>query len=377
MPLKILVVAGARPNFVKVAPILKELGRRRETTAFLVHTGQHYDVSMAGNFFRDLGIPEPDISLEVGSGSHAYQTAEVMKRIEPVLVEERPSVAVVVGDVNSTLAAALASVKLGIPVAHVEAGLRSFDRTMPEEINRVVTDSISDFLFVSEQSGLENLQREGVPETKVFFVGNVMIDSLENTRAIWTQSDVLEKLALRKKTYGGITLHRPSNVDDAATFTRLVDVLSEIAERLPLVFPVHPRTVARIKEFELESRFTFLSEGEKVEDSGLHVIPAMGYLDFLALEAGSKLVLTDSGGIQEESTILGVPCLTLRENTERPATIKNGTNQIVGTDPERIRKAAIEVLENFRAPTEMPPLWDGHTAERIVGILAERTAQSA
>lgn len=375
--MKILVVAGARPNFVKVAPILKELGRRRETTAFLVHTGQHYDVSMAGNFFRDLGIPEPDVSLEVGSGSHAFQTAEVIKRIEPVLLEERPAAVVVVGDVNSTMAAALAAVKLQIPVAHVEAGLRSFDRTMPEEINRVVTDSISDFLFVSEQSGLENLAREGVEEAKVFFVGNVMIDSLEATRALWMKSDVVQRLGLTKHAYGAMTLHRPSNVDDAETFTGLVGVLSEIAERLPLVFPVHPRTVSRIKEFGLENRFRFLDGNEAVQEHGLHMVPAMGYLDFLALEASARLVLTDSGGVQEESTILGVPCLTLRENTERPATITHGTNRIVGTDPARIRQAALEALDNFRAPREMPPLWDGRAAQRIVDGLAKRIAQSA
>jgi len=369
--MKMLVVAGARPNFVKVAPLLQEIRCRHDTAPFLVHTGQHYDVRMAGNFFRDLGIPEPNISLDVGSGSHAYQTAEVMKRIEPVLVEERPAVVLVVGDVNSTMAAALAAVKLGISVAHVEAGLRSFDRSMPEEINRLVTDSISEYLFVSEPSGVENLRREGVDETKIFFVGNVMIDSLELTRPLWAQSDITQKLGLTKDKYGTITLHRPSNVDDPLTFSALVDVLSEIAERLPLVFPVHPRTVDRIKDFKLETRFKFLGEREAVDDSGLHIVPAMGYLEFLALEAGSALVLTDSGGVQEESTILGVPCLTLRDNTERPITISHGTNQIVGTEPDRIREAAFRVLRDFQPPVEPPPLWDGRTAQRIVEILEE------
>jgi UDP-N-acetylglucosamine 2-epimerase (non-hydrolysing) len=359
--MRIVNIVGARPNFMKMAPLLREMRRHPEISTTLVHTGQHYDDRMAGQFFRDLQIQQPDISLEVGSGSHAFQTAEVMKRLEPVLTDVRPHVVVVVGDVNSTVAGAITSVKLGIPVAHVEAGLRSFDRSMPEEINRILTDAISDHLFVTEESGRENLLREGVDAAKIHMVGNVMIDSLEQSRPVWERSDVVEKLGLPRGGYGVVTLHRPSNVDDAATLRGLVKALGEIGRRLPLVFPVHPRTQSRLEAVDAESA----SAG----GSGARYIAPLGYLEFVGLMASSRLVLTDSGGLQEETTALGIPCLTLREQTERPITVTQGTNRIVGTSPDRIVEEAMAVLGAPRAAMSRPPLWDGHAAERIVAIL--------
>jgi UDP-N-acetylglucosamine 2-epimerase (non-hydrolysing) len=333
--------------------------RHAEITATLVHTGQHYDDRMAGRFFRDLELAPPDISLEVGSGSHAFQTAEVMKRLEPVLTELRPHVVVVVGDVNSTLAGAITATKLGIPVAHVEAGLRSFDRSMPEEINRLLTDAVSDQLFVTEESGRANLLREGIDAGKIHMVGNVMIDSLEQCRPAWEQSDVIARLGLRRGGYGVVTLHRPSNVDDPATLRGLLGALAEIERRLPLVFPVHPRTQSRLEALEIGS-----SGGSRAR-----YIAPLGYLEFVGLVAGSRLVLTDSGGLQEETTALGVPCLTLREQTERPVTVTEGTNCIVGTAPDRIVGEAARVLDRPPPRRPRPPLWDGHAAERIVSIL--------
>jgi len=359
--MRIVNIVGARPNFMKMAPLLREMRRHPEITTTLVHTGQHYDDRMAGQFFRDLQIQQPDISLEVGSGSHAFQTAEVMKRLEPVLTDVRPHVVVVVGDVNSTVAGAITSVKLGIPVAHVEAGLRSFDRSMPEEINRILTDAISDHLFVTEESGRENLLREGVDAAKIHMVGNVMIDSLEQSRPVWERSDVVEKLGLPRGGYGVVTLHRPSNVDDPATLRGLVKALGEIGRRLPLVFPVHPRTQSRLEAVDAESA----SAG----GSGARYIAPLGYLEFVGLMASSRLVLTDSGGLQEETTALGIPCLTLREHTERPITVTQGTNRIVGTSPDRIVEEAMAVLAATQAAMARPPLWDGHAAERIVAIL--------
>jgi UDP-N-acetylglucosamine 2-epimerase (non-hydrolysing) len=358
---RIVNIVGARPNFMKMAPLMREMRRHADVTATLVHTGQHYDDRMAGQFFRDLELPRPDISLEVGSGSHAYQTAEVMKRLEPVLTEIQPHVVVVVGDVNSTLAAAITATKLGIPVAHVEAGLRSFDRSMPEEINRLLTDAISDHLFVTEESGRVNLVREGVDPGKIHMVGNVMIDSLEQCRPIWERSDVIAQLGLGRGDYGVVTLHRPSNVDDPAILRGLLKALAEIGRRLPLVFPVHPRTQSRLEAIDAES--------EGSGRSGARYIAPLGYLEFIGLMAGSRLVLTDSGGLQEETTALGVPCLTLREQTERPITVTQGTNRIVGTSPERIIGEAVCVLAEARPQLPRPPLWDGHAAERIVSIL--------
>jgi len=359
--MRIVNVVGARPNFMKMAPLMREMRRHQAITATLVHTGQHYDDSMAGQFFRELELPPPDISLEVGSGSHAYQTAEVMKRLEPVLNDIRPHVVVVVGDINSTLAAAITAVKLGIPVAHVEAGLRSFDRSMPEEINRLLTDAIADYLFVTEESGRENLLREGVDGCKIHMVGNVMIDSLEQCRPVWERADVVARLGLTRGDYAVVTLHRPSNVDDPATLRGLVKALAEIGRRIPLVFPVHPRTQRRLEAME----------GDSLGASGARYLAPLGYLDFVGLVAASRLVLTDSGGLQEETTALGVPCLTLREQTERPITVTRGTNRIVGTSPDRIVGEALRVLSEPRPVVSRPPLWDGHAAERIVAVLRE------
>jgi UDP-N-acetylglucosamine 2-epimerase (non-hydrolysing) len=361
--MRIVNVVGARPNFMKMAPLMRQMRRHPDISATLVHTGQHYDDSMAGQFFRDLQLSPPDISLEIGSGSHAYQTAEVMKRLEPVLHDLRPHMVVVVGDVNSTLAASVTAVKLGISVAHVEAGLRSFDRSMPEEINRILTDAISDHLFVTEESGRTNLLREGVDARKIHLVGNVMIDSLEQCRPLWERSDAAARLGLARGEYGVVTLHRPSNVDDPATLRGLVKALAEIGRRLPLVFPVHPRTRARLEAMETET--------DSLGRSGARFVPPLGYLDFVSLVAGARLVLTDSGGLQEETTSLGVSCLTLREQTERPITVTAGTNRIVGTSPDRIVSEALRVLVEPRSAVARPPLWDGHAAERIVAILRE------
>lgn len=373
--MKIVNIAGARPNFMKIAPLLREMRKYLDLSPLLIHTGQHYDVKMAGQFFQDLQIPEPDVSLEVGSGSHAYQTAEVMKRLEPVLQEIRPDLVVVVGDVNSTMAAALTATKLHIPVAHVEAGLRSFDRTMPEEINRLVTDAVSDYLFVSEESGQQNLLREGVDQNKIFFVGNVMIDSLEGCRQLWERSDIRKRLGMEKSEYGVVTLHRPANVDDPETLQGLVETLAKISTRLPLLFPMHPRTLGRIKEFALEGHFTYLSLNSAVNrrPSALCCLDPLGYLDFMSLMSQARLVLTDSGGLQEETTVLGVPCLTLRENTERPVTVTHGTNRLMGMSPAGIVDEAYAVLVSPKPVSTPPPLWDGCASERIVTILREHS----
>jgi UDP-N-acetylglucosamine 2-epimerase (non-hydrolysing) len=358
---KIANIVGARPNFMKIAPLLREMRRWPEIRPTLIHTGQHYDASMASRFFEDLEIPPPDVSLEVGSGSHAAQTAEVMKRLEPVLCDLRPDVVLVVGDVNSTVAAALTAVKLGIAVAHVEAGLRSFDRSMPEEINRLVTDAISEYLFVTEESGQRNLVREGIDARKIHMVGNVMIDSLDQCRRAWARSSILADLGLPQGGYGVVTLHRPSNVDDPVMLGTLVNALTDISRDLPLVFPVHPRTRARLDQIE--------NGGHAGGSTGVRYVSPLGYLDFMALVAGARLVLTDSGGLQEETTALGVPCLTLREQTERPVTVTRGTNHIVGTDPSRIVTEASRVLAAPLPPPSRVPLWDGRASQRIVAIL--------
>lgn len=370
--MKIANIVGARPNFMKIAPIMKEMRKHSEIEATLIHTGQHYDASMAGQFFEDLQIPPPDVSLEVGSGSHAYQTGEVMKRLEPVFERERPDVVLVVGDVNSTLAAAVTAAKLHIPVAHVEAGLRSFDRSMPEEINRLVTDAIADYLFVSEESGVANLVAEGVSKDKIFFVGNVMIDSLEASRRLWTQSSILDQLGLTKGQYGVVTLHRPANVDDVQTLKGLIGALADVARQQPIVFPVHPRTRKSLESLTEFHSVLHFGEGV-ISGAGIHCMNPFGYLDFMALVANTRIVLTDSGGLQEETTVLGIPCLTLRENTERPVTVTHGTNRIVGSSPERI---AAEVSRALGTPLPRPippPLWDGHASQRIVARLLEQS----
>ena len=357
---KVICVCGARPNFMKIAPIMRAIGKTDGIEAVLVHTGQHYDAKMSHLFFDELGIPKPDINLEVGSASHAVQTAEVMKRFEPVCQEHQPDWVIVVGDVNSTIACALVAVKLGIRVAHVEAGLRSFDRRMPEEVNRVLTDSISDLLFVTEPSGLENLKHEGVDDGKVHFVGNVMIDTLLRNRERASQSAILSTLGLQPKGYAAVTLHRPSNVDCAETFGGILTALDDVCADMPVVFPMHPRTRNNMAKMGLAERVEAMDQ--------LKLIEPLGYLDFLKLMSEAAIVLTDSGGIQEETTILQVPCLTLRENTERPVTITQGTNRMTGSDPN-------EILTAYRAVRADPPtgrtpeLWDGKAAERIVDCL--------
>lgn len=360
--LKILNIVGARPNFMKIAPIYAEMKRREsEFLPLIVHTGQHYDAAMSDSFFRDLGMPKPDVHLEVGSASHAVQTAKIMMAFEPVILQEKPDWVLVVGDVNSTIACALVCSKLGVKIAHVEAGLRSRDRTMPEEINRILTDSISDLLLTPSPDGDENLKAEGISEDKIKFVGNVMIDSLFYSLKIAEESNVRENLELTGKEYAVLTMHRPSNVDKREVFAGLLDALIEISREIPIIFPAHPRTKARISEFGF---------AEKVESSNIELIDPLGYLDFMRLYSGAKLVLTDSGGLQEETTALGIPCLTLRENTERPVTIELGTNILVGTQPEKIKQTAFEILENTASKNaKIPPLWDGKTAARICDAL--------
>ncbi|MGH7588725.1 MAG: non-hydrolyzing UDP-N-acetylglucosamine 2-epimerase, partial [Gemmatimonadota bacterium] len=365
--MKILTVVGARPNFMKAAPLIGEMRKHADVEPVLVHTGQHYDGKMAGQFFEDLELPAPDVSLEVGSGSHAYQTGEVMRRLEPVLQDVRPDVVVVVGDVNSTLAAAVTAAKLVIPVAHVEAGLRSFDRTMPEEVNRLLTDAVSDELFVTEESGRRNLLREGIDESKIHVVGNVMIDALEQHRDRWQRSAILSRLGLAPRGYGVVTLHRPSTVDDPGTLLGVVEALREVARQLPLVFPVHPRTRQRLEAAREDAAAR--NGGVREPTKGICWLEPLGYLDFIALVSRATMVLTDSGGLQEETTALGVPCLTLRDRTERPVTVTQGTNRIVGTAPDPIVAEAYRTLEGRPRTCRRPYLWDGHAAERIVAIL--------
>ena len=351
--MKWILVAGARPNFMKIAPIYKEIQAHPEITPILVHTGQHYTPEMSDVFFKQLHLPEPDIDLEVGSHSHAVQTAEIMIRFEKVLIQEQPQLIIVVGDVNSTIACALTASKLKIKVAHVEAGLRSFDRDMPEEINRILTDAISDYLFITESSARQNLLCEGIPEEKIFFVGNTMIDTLVSHLPISKQSRILDTLHIKEKQYVLVTLHRPSNVDHQEDLSPIIDVLGKIAGYLPVVFPVHPRTLKQMETFGLDL-------------SKLISVPPLGYYDFLELMSQARCVLTDSGGIQEETSILGVPCITLRENTERPVTVELGTNRVVGKNPDKIMEAFIYVYQNSSEKKIEIPLWDGHAAERIV-----------
>ncbi|HEY3038759.1 MAG TPA: UDP-N-acetylglucosamine 2-epimerase (non-hydrolyzing) [Pyrinomonadaceae bacterium] len=360
--LKVINVVGARPNFMKVAPIVEAMKRReREFTPLVVHTGQHYDAAMSDAFFSDLDLPQPDVYLGVGSASHAAQTAAIMERFESVVLREQPDWVLVVGDVNSTLACALVCVKLGVKVAHVEAGLRSRDRTMPEEINRLLTDQIADLLFTPSADADENLRAEGIPPERIRLVGNIMIDSLCKHLDQSRQSRIKDQMGLTDKSYAVLTLHRPANVDDPAAFGKILEALAAISERLPLVFPVHPRTRKSIAELGLDMRV------DRVK--GLRLIDPLGYLDFLSLYSSARLVLTDSGGIQEETSVLGIPCLTLRENTERPITVTMGTNTIVGSDPTKITAAAFKALNETSKKVVRIPLWDGHTAERIIAAL--------
>jgi len=358
---RIASIAGARPNFMKIAPIVAALRRRPESfESMLVHTGQHYDEKMSQVFFDELGIPRPDINLNVGSGSHAQQTAAIMTAFEQVLLEHAIDLVLVVGDVNSTIACALVASKLGVPIAHVEAGLRSYDRGMPEEINRVLTDQISDLLFTTEASAEDNLKREGVDASKVHFVGNVMIDTLLAHRERARATNVHRSLGLDAGEYGLMTLHRPSNVDETDAFERLMRGIAAVAHDVPVVFPVHPRTRPAVSRSATAAAL--------IDTNRLRLVDPLGYLDFIGLMERARVVLTDSGGIQEETTILGVPCLTLRENTERPVTITHGTNHLVGTDTARIVEAWEEVKTKPTRPAG-PPLWDGRAAERIVSVL--------
>ncbi len=418
---------GARPNFMKAAPVMRALAEYSGVQQILVHTGQHYDANMSDVFFRHLGMPEPDINLEVGSGSHAVQTAHVMMKLEPVLLERKPDWVLVYGDVNSTMAASLVCSKLGIRVAHVEAGLRSADRTMPEEINRLVTDQLADLLFTPSADGDENLLREGISAEKIHRVGNVMIDTLARllpkAEEKWEGDRFrLEGVEVKKGEYALVTLHRPSNVDDPAMLARLMSVLQEISRKLPVLFPVHPRTRSRLSSLGLLSDLygsealssaslpsasfasspttdhrpptsqslpsslcgsaaltpeALSSDSSQASDHRpltsdicrLQLLQPQGYLDFLVLQRYARLVITDSGGIQEETTYLGVPCLTLRENTERPVTVTMGTNVLVGRDTAKLRLEVAKVLDGKGKKGQIPPLWDGHAAERIAGCL--------
>ena len=364
MKIKIANVVGARPNFMKIAPIVDEMKRHDEIEPILVHTGQHYDQAMSKLFFDDLGLPIPDTYLRVGSGPHGAQTGKIMVEFERVLQETKPEVVVVVGDVNSTIACGLVAVKMGIRLAHVEAGLRSYDRTMPEEINRVLTDQISDYLFTTERRAHHNLQLEGIDQEKIFFTGNVMIDSLLKHRARAEQSRIMHELDITTKRYGLVTLHRPSNVDNHENLAQILEALITVQEELPLIFPVHPRTRKMLQKFGLE---------EKVQQAvDLKLTDPLGYLDFLKLMAHAKFVLTDSGGIQEETTVLDVPCITMRENTERPITVEVGTNIVIGNSPVSIVEESNRILAGHGKKGALPELWDGHAAERIVKILLEK-----
>ena len=363
---KVMCIVGARPNFMKIAPLMRAFAASPTIEAVLVHTGQHYDRAMKAAFFDQLAIPEPDVDLGVGSASHALQTAEIMLRFEPILDERRPDALLVVGDVNSTIACALVAAKKGVPVVHVEAGLRSYDRAMPEEVNRVLTDQLSSLLFTTERLAQKNLELEGIEANRIRFVGNVMIDTLLAHRSRASSArDVLRRVGIPEERipsgkFALVTLHRPSNVDDPETLGRLVDTLADLSVELPLVFPLHPRTRGRLEQGGL------LQRAEQV----MVLLPPLDYLDMLGLMLEARLVLTDSGGIQEETTALGVPCLTLRDNTERPITVEQGTNTVVGSDRKRILEAARDVLQSGGKAGRIPELWDGHAAERIAAELS-------
>ncbi|WP_224361280.1 non-hydrolyzing UDP-N-acetylglucosamine 2-epimerase [Hyalangium versicolor] len=357
---KVLHIVGARPNFMKAAPIHKAIAERGQLAQVLVHTGQHYDVKMSDVFFTDLGMAPPDVYLGIGSGSHAEQTARTMIELEKVFLREKPDLVSVVGDVNSTLAGALVASKMGIRISHVEAGLRSFDPTMPEEINRIVTDRVANLLLTPSQDGDANLLKEGVDPSRIHFVGNVMIDSLLASKARAEKLSTLADLGLTPKGYAVCTLHRASNVDDPKVLSGLLSALSHVSHRVPVIFPVHPRTRKMLADHGLS--------GMLERSPGLRLVEPMGYLEFLALTSQARLILTDSGGLQEESTALSVPCLTLRENTERPITVEQGTNLIVGTDPVRISEEADRALDGNGKKGRVPELWDGRTAQRVAEL---------
>jgi UDP-N-acetylglucosamine 2-epimerase (non-hydrolysing) len=407
--MKVMLVAGARPNFMKIASLIaaiREYNERgnRLINAILVHTGQHYDDQMSEAFFRDLDLPQPDINLGVGSGSHAAQTADIMRRFEPIVLQEKPHIVLVVGDVNSTLACSIVTSKLYYSeptvrsqsrplLGHVEAGLRSFDRTMPEEINRIVTDSLSDYLFTSEESAERNLLNEGIPLNKIYFVGNTMVDTLLKHRRKASKSRILEKLGLehhhsksrspstlsyQNEKYAVVTLHRPSNVDNEETLKAILQALNVIAKKMPVFLPLHPRTLGQIRKFRLETHCVFVQQNRvrKKETKRLICLEPLTYLDFLCLMSNATLVLTDSGGIQEETTALGVPCVTLRDNTERPVTVTEGTNVLAGNKPDDIVSLALNRIEQSAQP-ERPRYWDGHAGERIIEVLVRSITPSS
>jgi UDP-N-acetylglucosamine 2-epimerase (non-hydrolysing) len=354
--LRVLHIVGARPNFMKVAPVMNALRAREHVVQTLVHTGQHYDANMSDIFFEQLGIPAPDVNLAVGSGTHARQTADIMTRFEPVLLDVQPDIVLVYGDVNSTVAAALVCAKLAVRVGHVEAGLRSFDRTMPEEINRIVTDRLADLLFTPSEDGDINLQREGISDERIFRVGNVMIDTLVRLMPLAESHGEARNRSRFPKRYALVTLHRPANVDDGAVLKRILQSLLEVREELAVVFPAHPRTRKRIADFGLNTE-------------RLQVLDPLPYVEFLGLQSRATVVITDSGGIQEETTYLGVPCLTVRENTERPVTVTYGTNVLVGRDPLKLRLEVARVLAGEAKKGNVPPLWDGSAGKRIADVL--------
>jgi len=373
--MKIILVVGARPNFIKIAPIINEMdkynakhSRSKNFNYLLVHTGQHYDDNMSNSFFKNLEIPQPHIYLGVGSGTHAEQTAKIIIAFEKVCLEEKPNLVIVVGDVNSTLACSLVAAKLCIPVAHIEAGLRSFDRKMPEEINRIITDSLSDYLFTTCRDANENLEREGIPRTKIYFVGNVMIDTLIKYTEL-AKSKIKKFDYLKKKDYILLTLHRPSNVDNKKKLIEIFEALNYISKEIPIIFPAHPRTQKKIEEFVFSDYFQKSPINNLAHTKSIYLISPLSYLEFLYLMNNAKFVLTDSGGVQEETTVLGIPCLTLRENTERPVTIKEGTNILVGTDKEKIIEESFNILKGKGKIGKIPELWDGKASQRIISIL--------
>jgi UDP-N-acetylglucosamine 2-epimerase (non-hydrolysing) len=369
--MKIVLVAGARPNFMKVAPLLRAIDNHNaqnpdlKLTLILVHTGQHYDYEMSQIFFEELKLPQPDVHLGIGSGTHAEQTGKTMIEVEKVLLNEKPDLVIVVGDVNSTLAGALAAVKLHIPVAHVEAGLRSYDQTMPEEINRLLTDHISDYLFTTSKYDDDNLKKEGISAGRIFRVGNIMADSLLDSKEIARKSDILSRLGLKEQSYAVLTLHRPSNVDEKESLSRIIDAVMQIAHKILIVFPAHPRTQKRLKEFGI-------LDSLPVAGRQLLITEPLGYLSFLNLEMNARMVITDSGGMQVETTILGIPCLTMLDHPVWPITHEKGTNILVGSDCQKLKEEAFKILSGKGKKGSIPELWDGKAAERIVEILARR-----
>jgi UDP-N-acetylglucosamine 2-epimerase (non-hydrolysing) len=377
---KIVLVSAVRPDFMKIAPMIWAMRRLSPQGAadmqfVLIHAGQHSRPQLFDVFSREMDLPAPDYALDAGSGSRTYQTAQLMARLEPILQRENPELVVVVGDFNATVAAALTAAKLGIAIAHVEAGLRSFDRTMPEEINRIVTDSLADYLFVTEESGKENLLREGVDPGKIFFVGNVMIDSLQQSRLLWESSRIREEMGLMYRDYGVVTLHRPTNVDNPDRLREIVGALAEVAKNIPIIFPVHPRTRRQLKLMN-GSAPKLRSRTGGIAVDGIYGVEPLGYLDFVALMAGARVMLTDSGGIQEETTFLNIPCLTLRTTTERPVTVTHGTNRVIGTSPAAIVEEASRVLASPRSKLAAPLLWDGRAAERILTVVRQKLRRS-